>query len=252
MISCLSFDDISPNFLSLTKFDRFLNYLNNLNVNSTLFVVPKMVEGNNCFKKDVFSGLLKLASQSGHEIAQHGYEHAGNEIISEFGSLFPFPFYTYEKQKKRIELGMKNIKNMIGKKPKGFRAPFYLHNLLTFKALSNLGFNYDSSKTLFKPAYYNFLRIRVMRNIQPFKINNVLEIPVTGDYTYNIIKYNPTTLLKLAIKDFKYVKRHNGVFVINNHPNYINLNILFTFLDKLIKKISSETNFMTLNNVNRL
>jgi len=210
----------------------------------TLFVVP-----HSCSLDYASSELLRNAAKSNHEIAQHGYQHTGNEYFSEFGCLLPIPFPTYKKQREYINKGMKKIKEITRVYPKGFRAPFYLHNKNTFRVLSELGFFYDSSKTVFKPAYLSKIRFRTMNSVKPKKINNVLEIPVSGDYTYNLTHETFHHSLKTAIKEFSSIKLRDGVFVMNNHPNRVNIKLLFMFLNDFIKIIKPQSDFLKLSNV---
>ena len=79
--------------------------------------------------------LIRKLSQQGVEFAVHGYIH------TDYGVL---PF---EKQKRHYK---KAIDTFIKYRVPftGFRAPFLRTNDMTFKVISNLGFNYDSSRTV--------------------------------------------------------------------------------------------------------
>lgn len=247
LITCFSFDDISLHFLTLPEFKQLLDSLNDFEIACTLFVVPSGLENHR--SKDEFKDCLRGALDLGHELAQHGCIHSGNTYVSEFGCLFPLPFPGYKKQKERIELGMKKFVRLTGVKPRGFRSPFYLHNAMTLKVLSELNFSYDSSKTIFKPAYCSRVRVKMMRSVIPSKIEDILEIPVTGDYTYNLKNFNFYDSLKQALRDFDWIKSRNGVFVLNNHPNHVDLKVLFAFLRVLISRISHKTDFMRLKDL---
>lgn len=97
------------------------------------------------------------------------------------------------------------MKNILGVKPLGFRAPYYLHNKVTLKALSSLGFNYDSSITIFKPTHSPRLRMKWLHDCKPCVKEGVVEIPVSGDYTYNLKNNNFYEYFRIAIRDFEWV-----------------------------------------------
>lgn len=243
MITCFTYDDISPCFLSAPALRKLIDTLNNLDINSTLFVVP--------FKESTvteFIDVLDDAKYYGHELALHGNEHTGSPYISECGCIFPIGFPSFRKQKETIGEGVRRFFNLFNMKPIGFRAPYYLNNNSTYKALSELNFVYDSSKTIFKPCYYNSIRIRTMSKITPFKINNIVEFPVSGDYTYRINETNFSFCLKAALQDFNLVKNHRGIFVMNNHPNDVNVDLMLKFTKKFLN-ITNENTIKSLNNI---
>jgi predicted deacetylase len=251
MITCITFDDVSLDYLSLKELRMFLAFLKRLDVCTTLFVVPNRTEHGEGQEMTEFAQCLRDASDSGHELAQHGNFHSGNEYFSEFGCLLPLPYPAYEQQKRRIEMGVKEFTRLTGLTPNGFRAPFYLHNAITLAALSNLGFKYDSSKTIFKPAHCSRARLRVMSILRPFRLQGVLEVPVTGDYTYKLNDMGFSSSLDQALRDFESVRSQDGVFVLNNHPNRIDLKVLFTFLRTFVAKVSCKSDFVRLKDVER-
>lgn len=239
LLSSLTFDDISPTFLSSAKFEKLIEFLNEMGVKGTFFCVPYMLE------KGDFVSCLKMALDCGHELALHGCVHAKNEFGGFYPIPLPLPFPSLERQKANLEKGVKKIIALTGMRPSGFRAPFYLHNYCTLKALSSLGFRYDSSATFFKPAYNMRLRLRWLRIRKPFVTNGVMEFPVCGDYTYSVRNGNSGAFLVQAIKDFERVKSHGGVFVLDNHPQRFS-EISYRFLSTLVKKLSGKTKFVKL------
>ncbi|MHA1267706.1 MAG: DUF2334 domain-containing protein [Candidatus Helarchaeota archaeon] len=252
MITCITFDDISPSYLSLSKLKRLLEIINDVGIVCTFFVIPSGFD--QCPRKDEFVTYLKSAVKMGHELSQHGTLHGNNELISEFGCLLPVPFPGYRKQKERLEMGMNYLAKLVGIKPLGFRAPFYLHNKLTLKALANLGFKYDSSKTVFKPAQGVRFRCRLCSPLIS-DVEGIKEIPVTGDYTYYLNNSTVFNSLKRAVRDFKWVNSFssdNGVFVLNNHPNRLadkEYNLLGKFLKASVSRLSANSDFMRLRDL---
>ena len=243
LITCLTFDDISPAYLTAFELKRLIDFLNETNVKCTLFVVPGEYKSHSANEEFVLC--LKTALDHGHELAMHGYMHTKNEFGCFYLIPLPIPFPTLKKQKERLEKGLQKMMHLTGVRPLGFRAPFYLHNNVTLRALASLGFRYDSSATIFKPAHGMRLRIRWLRDVKPFVTEGVLEIPVSGDYTYSLAKGNFHDFLRKAIRDFQWTISRGGVFVLNNHPQRLN-KTGYRFVRILIKKLSEKTNFLRL------
>lgn len=246
MITSITFDDVSPAYLTLLELRRLISFLNEMKVVCTLFVVPNEYESYSAMEE--FASCLRNASDHGHELALHGYAHTKNE----FGYFYPIPLPislpTFEKQKERLERGIENLIDLTGVRPLGFRAPFYLHNSVTLRALSSLDFFYDSSATIYKPAYGMRLRVRWLRDCKPFITQGIIEIPVTGDYTYRLKSCDFIDFFRNAMRDFEWIKSHHGVFVLNNHPQRLT-NTGYRFLRVLMKKLSKKTEFLRLCDV---
>jgi len=251
MNTVFTFDDISPDYVSVFKLKKLITFLNDININATLFIIPN---SNGQFPLDeAYISTLKFAIKTGHEIAQHGYRH-GNPLKlgviplkSEFGSILPIPWPSYEKQINLFTKGKILIKEKIGQNPVGFRAPSYITNKITFKILKELGYSYDSSKTLFKPTQNLRFRFRTFNSAKLSIIEGIKEIPVTGDYTHNLTYDNFFHALKRAINDFKLVKKMKGIFVVNVHIQ--NLDIQLKFIRKLNEKLSKNTKFFKLQDI---
>jgi len=246
LITCLTFDDISPLYLTALELKRLMDLLNDINVKCTLFVTPNGYEGS-CAREE-FVSCLKTAVDYGHELALHGYMHTKNEFGCFYPIPLPIPFPTFIKQRERLQEGMRKLMRLTGVRPLGFRAPFYLHNNATLRALASLGFRYDSSATVFKPAHGMRLRIRWLRDCKPFVFEGVVEIPVSGDYAYNLEKRDFQGFLGRALKDFQWTASHEGVFVLNNHPERFKESGL-QFLKQFIKLLSGKTVFLRLVDV---
>jgi predicted deacetylase len=242
--TCITFDDISPYRIPVSRMAIFLKMLNTLHVPSTLFVIPND-SGKNYSKSEDFVNSLKQAKNLGHELAQHGYFHKKGVVFSDCGSLLPIPYPSFNEQKNQLEIGKRSFEELTGFAPYGFRAPNYRHNASTLKVLSHLNFKYDSSKTVFKPVALAPVRIRVARHLKPVK-QSVLEIPVTGDYTLNCDMANLHVHLCRALADFELVKSKGGVFVLNNHPNHVDSVVLSQFLSAFVEKTKHKTNFVRL------
>jgi len=244
LITSVTFDDISPAYLTILELKRLINFLDELNVACTFFVVPY----EDSFATEEFTSCLRVALDDGHELALHGYRHTKNEFGCFYPIPLPIPFPTLKKQKERLEKGLTNVMNLTGMRPLGFRAPFYLHNNVTLKALSCLGFHYDSSATIFKPTHSVHLRIRWLRDCKPFVREGIVELPVSGDYTYSLEGNDFSDFLRIAMRDFEWIKFRQGVFVLNNHPQHLS-DVGYRFLRTLVKKLSAKTDFLRLCDV---
>jgi peptidoglycan/xylan/chitin deacetylase (PgdA/CDA1 family) len=250
----ITFDDISPKFLSTAKFRLILDLLKEIDISCTFFVVP----GPNGAYLSIdaeFKSCLKDALSLGHEVSLHGHVHCKNEFgyisIHPYSiplSLLPLP--SLRTQQRSIEEASKVLGRFIGKKPIGFRAPGYQHNFLTFRALSNLGFKYDSSETVFKPAHSTNFRVFFHRSFQPHYMFGLLEIPVIGDYTDKLKTYNFLDSIERANRDFDLVsKQRGGVFVMNCHPAEIEMKLMNKFFRAFYKKLARRTEFLKLSEI---
>jgi peptidoglycan/xylan/chitin deacetylase (PgdA/CDA1 family) len=256
LITSVTFDDISPAYLLANKFRSLLSFLDQICVSCTFFVVA----GKSPFDTG-FKSCLKDAISSGHEMSLHGYMHSRNEfgylavppsgIFPPFSIPMPsFPLPSFSKQKKSIEKAEKVLIELTGIKPLGFRAPGYLYNNQTLRVLSRMGYKYDSSKTLFKPVYAGNLRALLSRNCKPQKVYDLMEIPVTGDYTYDLNSSNFSYMIQMALRDFQLIASRDGVFVINIHPNRSDTILLTKFLQVLVKALHKKTDFSRLVDIN--
>jgi len=249
LITSVTFDDVSPTYLTTLELKRLINFLDEVNVACTLFVVPYEEGGYSSAVE--FTSLLRAALDNGHELALHGYRHTKNEFGCFYPIPLPIPFPTLKRQKERLEKGLTKVMDLTGVRPLGFRAPFYLHNNVTLKALSSLDFRYDSSATVFKPTHSMHLRIRWLRDCKPFVSEGVVEIPVSGDYTYSLKPSDFSDFLRIAIRDFEWIKSRQGVFVLNNHPQRLG-GAGYRFLRALIKKLSKRTDFLRLCDIAKM
>jgi peptidoglycan/xylan/chitin deacetylase (PgdA/CDA1 family) len=241
---------MSPSYLTHSELVRIIDLSNDLNVVCTFFVVP---DDNMLGASDEFKATLRDAISCGHEMALHGYMHRKNE----FGILYPLPpertlipIPTLRKQKELIRKGAGRLSDSIQTKPEGFRAPFYMYNSNTIRALAELGFKYDSSASVFKTTHCSSFRIKWLNRFGPFMTHGVVEIPVTGDYTYNLENYGFANSLKIARHDFDLTMHCNGVFVINNHPKCL-YNGGTELLRVLIKELEGLTSFARLSDIAR-
>jgi peptidoglycan/xylan/chitin deacetylase (PgdA/CDA1 family) len=245
LIGALTFDDISPTYVTSSKLRWIIDFVDHLDVACTFFVVP---DDNMLHASEEFRSYLKKAVNSGHELSMHGLMHRKNEFGVFYPIPLPLPLPNLRRQKELIEKGSKRLLNLFEVRPHGFRAPNYLYNSNTIKALASLGFTYDSSATIFKTTHCSAFRIKWLRDCRPFAINGILEIPVSGDYTYNLEGYGYADSLRVALRDFELLRLSDGVFVVNNHPHRFR-EVEAQFLGILMKKLRREVIFQKLAEV---
>jgi peptidoglycan/xylan/chitin deacetylase (PgdA/CDA1 family) len=238
--SALTFDDVNPFFLAHSDLKDLLGFLDKEKISATLFVIPEgLIAGPVDYVK-----LVQQAHDSGHEVALHGYGHTENE----FGYIFPIPLPSYEKQKELLAKGKDELTRLLREEPLGFRAPDYRHSRITLRALRDLGFKYDSSKTAFKPTHGLRYRVKTRTPPKVMNLNGIVEIPVTADYTLSTATIGLDKRLQLAREDFNWVRRIGGTFVVNNHVD-IAKGFVFEFLHSLINDIRDDTEFVRLKDL---
>lgn len=120
-----------PGLMSLREYGpsvatpRILKMLEKNDVPATFYIPGYVAETH----KD----LIKLIASKGHEIGHHGYMHEPPKTLSK------------KEEADVLDKGNKIIQDIIGEKPKGYRAPGAELSEHTLELLSERGFFYDSS-----------------------------------------------------------------------------------------------------------
>jgi hypothetical protein len=129
-------DDISYH-TDPDRLELFLSSLEEASIRPTLFVIPYHTE------KEVTANteLMKVLADHPLEVAQHGYRHTEKEFKSR----------SYEEQVVMIQKGREILEREFS--IYGFRSPGFYHNFETSKALSDLGFSYESEMSVFDTFY---------------------------------------------------------------------------------------------------
>ncbi len=123
----VNFKDYPNDYIEESTF-QILNLLDKHKIKATFFVDGRVTEK--------YPNLIKKAYGLGHEIACHGYSHRSLEDLN--------PREFEQDIKKSCNL----IEDIIGRRPEGFRAPYFSLNNRTrwiLPILHRLGFKYDSS-----------------------------------------------------------------------------------------------------------
>ena len=155
-----------------------------------LFVVGKVLEKH--------SKIFKEYNKKGWEISCHGYSHKRFDDLS------------YDEKEKELDDCIKVWKKILGKMPKGFRAPQHSIDKKTLDLLDKKGFEYDSSDTplnflqlLFFPSrignwfrhFFSSTKIRKIRK-------NLVERPVAGlglPFVSLVVRILPVWMLKIFV-----------------------------------------------------
>ncbi|MFH1235067.1 MAG: polysaccharide deacetylase family protein [Candidatus Diapherotrites archaeon] len=134
---------------------------------------------------------IKRIVKAGHEVASHGYRHVrlaglGREEING-----------------EIASSVKALAKATGKKPKGFRAPFFSVNNAVLDAVEAQGFKYDSSldKSIamaFRNHGANFKRPK----LREFQISHfpVLRLPMSWHWARRLGPAYVSTAIKLNLR----------------------------------------------------
>ena len=123
---CLTFDE--PDNASSTA--KILDLLDEYNISSTFFVKAKTAEEFPDYTSDI---AMK------HEVACHSYDH---EVMTT---------YNYHAQKEIIRMSYEIISDVVGKKPIGWRSPFFKSDHITYKAENGFRYVSDGNVNLLHP-----------------------------------------------------------------------------------------------------
>ncbi len=138
---------------------RTLELLKDFGIKATFFIEARTLLFLREHNGELVKPLLK------NEIGCHGMNH--EDLTGEITGVR----IDYNQQFKIVEEATQTIKSILKVEPKGFRAPYLKANTSTIKALTKLGYLYDSSNMLktIEPPF-------------PYRINdgqiNIIEVPI--------------------------------------------------------------------------
>jgi peptidoglycan/xylan/chitin deacetylase (PgdA/CDA1 family) len=189
---------------------RILDLLDKHGIKSTFFTPGWTVE--------YYPEETRQISQRGHEIAAHGYLHEN------FGEL------TSDQERSVHEKSVNIIEQTVGRRPEGFRAPYWEWSSRTLHFLKEYGFRYDSS-------LMNDDRPYLMR--EGGKESEMCELPVEwflDDWTlFETHRQNPTTVLDSWRSEFDAAYDFGlKYFMLTMHPECIGRASRTVLLDHLI------------------
>jgi peptidoglycan/xylan/chitin deacetylase (PgdA/CDA1 family) len=156
----------------------------------------------------------------GHEVAAHGYLHENLSELSEQQE------WSIHDRSTRI------LEELTGKRPVGFRAPYWEWSTRTLAQIRKCGYKYDSS---------------LMNDDKPYTINSCgtkfHELPVEwflDDWTlFEELRQPPSTVLDAWKSEFDSVYALEvGYFMLTMHPECIGRASRMTMLEQLLRHIS--------------
>jgi peptidoglycan/xylan/chitin deacetylase (PgdA/CDA1 family) len=195
--------------------ERILGLLDRYGIRSTFFTPA--------WTAQQYHGLVHEIARRGHEIAAHGYLH---EKLSELDENDEIGVH---------EKSVNILEEAAGKKPVGFRAPYWEWSERTLGLLRKYQFAYDSS---------------LMSNDKPFLIDGssstqIYELPVEwflDDWTlFEERRQSPRTVLETWRDEFDAV--HNlgvGYFMLTMHPECIGRASRMSMLEELVNHMRAK------------
>ncbi|HDY86482.1 MAG TPA: DUF2334 domain-containing protein [bacterium] len=184
-------EDFDRTLMYRTAVRRMIDMLDGMGIKATFFLVGK------CCEHPINVSVIKEIVQNGHEIGNHSYSHKENYDISD------------EEIVLEIEKADTLIKETIGVKPVGYRAPGYQITKKGIEVLELYGYKYDASvmPTVFMASIWFILFLKTFKRRNrplarrfyhlfnssgPFRIagTNFVEIPCP--HIGRILPYYPT------------------------------------------------------------
>lgn len=188
---------------------KILDTLHEHNAHATFFVTLKVTEK--------YPEILKRIYEAGHEIGIHGPKHIRLED------------YQPQEFKEDLIKQISIIKNLIGKKPIGYRAPHFSLNKKTYwvlEILKELNFSYDSSVFPKSMGEYGDSKspkesYKIIKDLTevPISVSSILgyKIPYAGGIYFRTLPFWIFTF-------FLNKELGNGLPVIYFHPHELDTN----------------------------
>lgn len=111
-------------------YEALLRIMAEFNLPGTFFVTGKFARDN--------PSLLRETSERGHEVGSHGWDHGLNWKEG-------YRHSSYEDQRRRLMLCTDTLEEILGARPRSFRAPNLSASDTMFRVLAELGYEVDSS-----------------------------------------------------------------------------------------------------------
>lgn len=191
---------------------RILDLLAKYDVRGSFCVVGKIAEDYPEVVKEIFD--------RGHEVASHGYDH------KRYFDLSP------QAEKLDIEMTVKVLEKVAGKRPRGHRTPSWMTSPTTLSSLAEVGGFIWKSDSLDRDLPY---RLRLGE-----RDTGIMELPSSHlvDWAF-LLDYNlPSSQLFETWKDeFETLYREGKMFLLTLHPHAIGRPYAIHALEKIIQHI---------------
>lgn len=152
----------------------------------------------------------KLAE--GGDIASHGFRHDGKLWNVREGKLI-----------EKLKQSKETLERIVEKRITGFRSPLMQYNKQLLEAISNAGFEYDSSMPTWEPVHPSMMKLYGIELINPIKVFGIIEIPVTLPQDHqmlHILGLTPKETIKLWKNQMSELAKLKGICTILVHPDY--------------------------------
>lgn len=221
--------DYSPLVLSMGQYGpnvaipRILRFFESQGVSGCFYVPGKLAEER--------PSLVKRIDEAGHEIGHHGYNHLNPSSL------------TYEEEIQEMERGLSALQEVIGRKPKGYRAPAFDISNDTLEILCEYGFIYESNMLAQEVPY-----------IHEVENGEIVEIPfhwVTMDWTFFAFNFFPPLEYQSGIasqekvyeiwsEEFLGLYDEGALFNLVMHPQAIGRPSRMRMLERVVELIKSK------------
>ncbi len=146
-------------FLGVEAVDRVLDVFERSSIPATLFITGDVLEK--------YPDKVRDWARN-YEVASHSFSHRYfNELAD-------------EEKETDTERFIDIYKKILGSRPLGFRAPSHVIDDYTLNLLQKYGFQYDSSVIPHYPPVKKYRGYHGRAPLAPYKIGELLEIPVAG------------------------------------------------------------------------
>ncbi|MFP4170259.1 MAG: polysaccharide deacetylase family protein [Methanomassiliicoccales archaeon] len=175
--------------------------------------------------------LIKEIDRRGHEIGHHGYAHLNPSRLDERG------------EREEMDKGLEALESVIGRRPRGYRAPAFDISTRTLDLLVEKGFLYESNMMANDSPYLHEL-----------KNGRIVEIPfhwLTMDWTHFAFNFFPPLEYQSGIssqekvydiwsEEFEGLREEGALFNIVMHPQAIGRPSRLRMLKRVIELMKSK------------
>jgi peptidoglycan/xylan/chitin deacetylase (PgdA/CDA1 family) len=217
-------DEYNPVVLSMGEYGlnvaipRILRFLENRDIRGCFYVPGLLAEQR--------PELVKEIDRKGMEIGHHGYAHLNPSRLDERG------------EREEMEKGLMALEGVIGRRPRGYRAPAFDISSRTLDILVEEGFLYESNMMAWEVPYFH-----------ERKGGRIVEIPfhwLTMDWTYFAFNFFPPLEYQSGIasqeavyqiwsEEFEGMWEEGALFTLVMHPQAIGRPSRMRMLARLIE-----------------
>ena len=161
-----------------------------------------------------------------HEIGSHDVKHDGKLILLEKEEIV-----------KRLKESKKLLEQIIEKEVKWFRAPLLQHNMKIIQAIKEAGYKYSSTSPAWEPVHPVTMKPYGVELLDPVKVNDVIEIPVTLPQDHQMLHVIGLSSKKSVEKWMNMINELNETAVLLIHPDYeLNANHYKNIVKALVER----------------